>query len=39
MLWTLVYRADDRTLTDGEVDAAHARIVSALQAAPTVVMR
>ena len=25
MLWTLTYRADDRTLTDAEVDAAHAR--------------
>ena len=31
MLWTLTYRADDRTLTDAEVDAAHARIVAALQ--------
>jgi len=39
MLWTLVYRADDRTLTDAEVDAAHARIVAALQAAPSVVLR
>ncbi len=27
MLWTLTYRADDRTLTDAEVDAAHARVV------------
>jgi phenylalanyl-tRNA synthetase beta chain len=39
MLWTLVYRADDRTLTDAEVDAAHARIVAALKAAPSVVLR
>ncbi len=39
MLWTLVYRADDRTLTDAEVDAAHARIVAALQAAPSIVLR
>jgi phenylalanyl-tRNA synthetase beta chain len=39
MLWTLVYRADDRTLTDAEVDTAHAKIVSALQAAPSVVLR
>jgi phenylalanyl-tRNA synthetase beta chain len=33
MLWTLTYRADDRTLTDAEVDAAHARVVAALGAA------
>jgi phenylalanyl-tRNA synthetase beta chain len=39
MLWTLVYRADDRTLTDAEVDAAHARIVAALKAAPSIVLR
>ncbi len=39
MLWTLVYRADDRTLTDVEVDAAHARIVAALEAAPSIVLR
>ncbi len=39
MLWTLVYRAEDRTLTDLEVDAAHARIVAALKAAPSVVLR
>jgi phenylalanyl-tRNA synthetase beta chain len=39
MLWTLVYRADDRTLTDLEVDAAHARIVAALKGAPSVVLR
>ena len=30
MLWTMTYRADDRTLTDAEVDASHSRVVSAL---------
>ena len=30
MLWTLTYRAPERTLTDPEVDAAHTRIVAAL---------
>jgi phenylalanyl-tRNA synthetase beta chain len=30
MLWSMTYRADDRTLTDEEVDAAHARVVKAL---------
>jgi phenylalanyl-tRNA synthetase beta chain len=30
MLWTMAYRADDRTLTDAEADAAHARVVGAL---------
>jgi phenylalanyl-tRNA synthetase beta chain len=30
MLWTMTYRAEDRTLTDEEVDAAHARVVKAL---------
>ena len=35
MLWTLTYRADDRTLTDAEVDAAHARVVGALKAEPS----
>ena len=30
MLWTLTYRAEDRTLTDAEVDAAHARVLGAL---------
>ncbi len=39
MLWTLVYRAEDRTLTDVEVDAAHARIVSTLKDSPSVVLR
>jgi phenylalanyl-tRNA synthetase beta chain len=31
MLWTMIYRADDRTLTDADADAAHARVVAALQ--------
>ncbi|HXJ20064.1 MAG TPA: phenylalanine--tRNA ligase subunit beta [Polyangia bacterium] len=39
MLWTLTYRADDRTLTDTEVDAAHARIVASLKSAPSVQLR
>ena len=30
MLWTMTYRADNRTLTDEEVDAAHARVVKGL---------
>ncbi len=30
MLWSMTYRSDDRTLTDEEVDAAHARVVKAL---------
>ncbi|HEY7375124.1 MAG TPA: phenylalanine--tRNA ligase subunit beta [Polyangia bacterium] len=39
MLWSLTYRADDRTLTDAEVDAAHARIVDAAKAAPSLAIR
>jgi phenylalanyl-tRNA synthetase beta chain len=39
MLWTLTYRSDDRTLTDAEVDAAHARVVAALKSAPSVAIR
>jgi phenylalanyl-tRNA synthetase beta chain len=39
MLWSLTYRADDRTLTDAEVDAAHAQIVAALGGAPSIVIR
>jgi phenylalanyl-tRNA synthetase beta chain len=39
MLWTLTYRADDRTLTDAEVDAAHARVVAALSAAHAIAIR
>jgi phenylalanyl-tRNA synthetase beta chain len=31
MLWTLTYRADDRTLTDSQADAAHSRVVAALK--------
>ena len=31
MLWTMVYQAEDRTLTDPEVDAGHARVVAALK--------
>lgn len=30
MLWTLTYRAADRTLTDSDADQAHARVVKAL---------
>jgi phenylalanyl-tRNA synthetase beta chain len=30
MLWSMTYRADDRTLTDAEVDAAHAALVDQL---------
>jgi phenylalanyl-tRNA synthetase beta chain len=39
MLWSLTYRADDRTLTDADVDAAHARVVAALKQAPSVAIR
>lgn len=39
MLWTLTYRADDRTLTDAEADAAHARVVAALKAAYPIQIR
>jgi phenylalanyl-tRNA synthetase beta chain len=39
MLWSLTYRSDDRTLTDAEVDAAHARVVAALKQAPSVAIR
>jgi len=39
MLWTMTYRAADRTLTDAEVDAAHARVVSALGAAHPISIR
>jgi phenylalanyl-tRNA synthetase beta chain len=30
MLWSLTYRAEDRTLTDAEVDGAHERLVKTL---------
>ncbi len=33
MLWSMTYRASDRTLTDAEVDAAHERLVAVLLAA------
>jgi len=39
MLWTLTYRADEKTLTDAEVDAAHARVVAALGAALAIQIR
>jgi phenylalanyl-tRNA synthetase beta chain len=39
MLWTLVYRADERTLTDTEVDAAHARVVASLGSAFSIQIR
>jgi phenylalanyl-tRNA synthetase beta chain len=32
MLWSITYRAPDRTLTDAEVDAAHEAIVARLLA-------
>jgi phenylalanyl-tRNA synthetase beta chain len=32
MLWSIVYRAADRTLTDAEVDTAHEAIVGRLLA-------
>ena len=35
MLWSIAYRAPDRTLTDAEVDKAHARVVAALTGAPS----
>jgi phenylalanyl-tRNA synthetase beta chain len=39
MLWSLTYRADDRTLTDAEVDDVHARIVAALKTRPSIAIR
>jgi phenylalanyl-tRNA synthetase beta chain len=39
MLWSLTYRSADRTLTDDEVDTAHARVVAALKSVPSVVIR
>jgi phenylalanyl-tRNA synthetase beta chain len=39
MLWTMTYRADDRTLTDAEVDAAHARVVAAVKGAHGIEIR
>ena len=39
MLYTLSYRATDRTLTDDEINRAHARVVDALKARFAVEMR
>jgi phenylalanyl-tRNA synthetase beta chain len=39
MLWTLTYRSDERTLTDAEVDAAHARVLAGLTGRLTVEVR
>ena len=39
MLWTLTYRADERTLTDAEVDAAHARVIASLAGAREIQIR
>jgi phenylalanyl-tRNA synthetase beta chain len=39
MLWSLTYRSDERTLTDAEVDAAHARVVAALSKAQRIDIR
>jgi phenylalanyl-tRNA synthetase beta chain len=39
MLWTLTYQSDDRTLTDAEVDTAHARVVARLTGALPVQIR
>ena len=39
MLWTMTYRAPDRTLTDAEVDAAHGRVVAALVAQHAIAIR
>jgi phenylalanyl-tRNA synthetase beta chain len=39
MLWSLTYRADDRTLTDAEVDAAHALVVDKLAASRPIQIR
>jgi phenylalanyl-tRNA synthetase beta chain len=39
MLWTLTYRSDERTLTDAEVDAAHAREVAALKGVYEIAIR
>jgi phenylalanyl-tRNA synthetase beta subunit len=30
VLWSMTYRASDRTLTDAEADEAHRRVVKAL---------
>jgi phenylalanyl-tRNA synthetase beta chain len=39
MLWSLTYRSAERTLTDAEVDSAHARVVAAFSAALSIQIR
>jgi phenylalanyl-tRNA synthetase beta chain len=39
LLWTMTYRANDRTLTDAEADEAHRRVVQALSAAFAIQIR
>jgi len=39
MLWTLTYRSRERTLTDADVDAAHANVISALATIPSLAIR
>ncbi len=39
MLWSLTYRAEDRTLTDAEADAAQTRVVEALRRQMDVTIR
>jgi len=39
MLWTLTYRADDRTLKDTDVDVAHAKVVASLGARHAIQLR
>lgn len=39
LLWTMTYRASDRTLTDAEADEAHRRVVAALSAAFSIQVR
>ena len=38
-LWTMTYRAPDRTLTDAQADQAHARVVLALRSTFTLQIR
>jgi phenylalanyl-tRNA synthetase beta chain len=39
VLWSMTYRASDRTLTDAEADSAHQRVVAALSAAFAIQIR
>jgi Phenylalanyl-tRNA synthetase beta subunit len=39
VLWSMTYRASDRTLTDAEADEAHQRVVNALSAAYSIQIR